>query len=53
MERINDYKSLDITEFHKQLEKFLSMILHYEEVQQMARIAEEVFCERTDSPCES
>jgi len=49
MEKTTSNKSLDVTEYRKHLERFLSMILHHEEVQEMARIAEEVFCERNDS----
>ena len=35
-------------EFDKHVEKYLSMVLHHEEVQQMAEIAKKVFRKRLD-----
>ena len=40
-----------LEEFNKHVEKYLSMVLHHEEVRQMAEIAKKVFRRRLgDSP---
>ena len=42
-------RAINAVEFDKHVERCLSMVLHYEEVQQLAEIAKGVFRRRLDA----